>query len=214
MAAARSSATGAVPGGRVLSRSSPSTPSSMNRACQRQTVVLAVPVAAMMPFVPTSSALSSTIRARQTCFWGVLRSATSASSRCRSVSPRVMEMSLRMRQTRIRRCQGESQTGLNRLDQSTSSCNCLKLRQLCDRRNKACSTQIGEILSSYRFLDYSIVAALFVCISKKLQAKCRIYYRETRVDTEPRWHMAHGTWHMAHGTWHMAHGTWRKGTGR
>ena len=35
----------AVPGGRVLSRSSPSTPSSMNRACQRQTVVFAVQAA-------------------------------------------------------------------------------------------------------------------------------------------------------------------------
>lgn len=46
--AAFSSAPGALPGGRVLSRSSPSTPSDMKGACQRQTVVDAVPDSAMM----------------------------------------------------------------------------------------------------------------------------------------------------------------------
>lgn len=39
-----------------------------------QTFAFAVPVAAMMAFVPRPSALSSTIRARQTCFWAELRS--------------------------------------------------------------------------------------------------------------------------------------------
>jgi hypothetical protein len=81
MAAARSQATGALPGGRVLSRKRPATPSAMKRACQRQTVVFDVPVVAMIAFVPKPSALSSTIRARQTCFWGVLRPAPRASSR-------------------------------------------------------------------------------------------------------------------------------------
>ena len=47
---ARSS--GAMPGGRVLSRRRPSTPSSMKRSCQRQTVVLDLPVSAMMAAVP------------------------------------------------------------------------------------------------------------------------------------------------------------------
>ena len=45
----------------------------------------------MMPLVPTPSALNSTIGVWQTCFWGMLRSATSASSRCRSVTPKAME---------------------------------------------------------------------------------------------------------------------------
>jgi hypothetical protein len=53
----------------------------MNRACQRQTVVFDFPVAAMTAFAATPAALSSTILARQTCFRGVLRPATRASSR-------------------------------------------------------------------------------------------------------------------------------------
>jgi hypothetical protein len=53
----------------------------MNRACQRQTVVFDFPVVAMTAFVPTPAALSSEICARQTCFCGVSRPATRASSR-------------------------------------------------------------------------------------------------------------------------------------
>lgn len=68
----------------------------MNRACQRQTAVVDVPVAAMMAFVPTPSALSSTIRARQTCFCNVYRSLTKAPSRRRSASTGVMEIPVRM----------------------------------------------------------------------------------------------------------------------
>ena len=113
MAAARASATGALPGGRVLSRRRPATPCSMNRACQRQTVVFDVPVAAMTAFVPTPSALSSTIRARQTCFCGVFRSETRASSRWRSASPRVMNIPVRMPQRRTRGTQWESQPDLS-----------------------------------------------------------------------------------------------------
>jgi hypothetical protein len=75
---------GVLPGGRLLSRSSPSTPSSMNRSCHRHTVALAQPTWRMIASVPTPSALSSTIRARSRCFWGRLRSATIASSRARS----------------------------------------------------------------------------------------------------------------------------------
>ena len=65
-------ASGALPGGRVLSRSSPSTPSAMKRSCQRQTQVLDLPVAAMIAEVPRPSAVSRMIRARQTCFCGEL----------------------------------------------------------------------------------------------------------------------------------------------
>jgi len=54
--------------GRVLSRKSPSTPSTANRSCQRQTQVFDLPVLRMIAFVPTPSALSNTICARQTCF--------------------------------------------------------------------------------------------------------------------------------------------------
>ncbi len=39
--------------GRVLSRSSPSTPSAAKRSCQRQTQVLDLPVSRMIAFVPT-----------------------------------------------------------------------------------------------------------------------------------------------------------------
>ncbi len=47
--------------GRVLSRKRPSTPSATKRSCQRQTQVLDLPVSRMISFVPTPSALSSTI---------------------------------------------------------------------------------------------------------------------------------------------------------
>ncbi len=58
----------ALPGGRVLSDSRPSTPASANRSCQRQTVVFDFPAAAMIAWVPRPSTVSRMIRARQTCF--------------------------------------------------------------------------------------------------------------------------------------------------
>jgi hypothetical protein len=54
---------------RVASCSGPSTPSAVKRACQRQ--IVGLPAVAGLPpdrLVPTSSALSSTIRARHTGF--------------------------------------------------------------------------------------------------------------------------------------------------
>ena len=69
--------------GLVLSRSSPSKPSSAKRSCQRQTQVLDLLVSRMIALVPTPSAVSKTIRARQTCFCGAFRSLTSARSRSR-----------------------------------------------------------------------------------------------------------------------------------
>ena len=80
----------------------------MNRSCQRQTVVFDLPVAAMMAFVPKPSAVRRMIRARQTCFCGVLRSATMVSRRRRSAAETEMEIPLRMPQTRTRRAERES----------------------------------------------------------------------------------------------------------
>ncbi len=65
---------------RVLSRQRPAAPSSRKRSCQRQITVLALPVACMISAVPRPSAVRSTIFARQTCFCGLLRLATTASS--------------------------------------------------------------------------------------------------------------------------------------
>jgi hypothetical protein len=61
---ATSSASLGTRAGRVLSCSSPGTPSSMNRACQRQTAVLLTPAVRMIAAVPSQSAVASTIRAR------------------------------------------------------------------------------------------------------------------------------------------------------
>jgi hypothetical protein len=107
----RAASIGALPGGRVLSCNSPSTPACMNRSCQRQTVVFDLPVAAMTAFVPKPSAVRRTVRARQTCFWGVLRSAMMLSRRRRSAAETEMEIPLRMSQIRTRRAEWESRSG-------------------------------------------------------------------------------------------------------
>ena len=65
---------------RVLSRQRPAAPSSRKRSCQRQITVLALPVACMISAVPRPSAVRSTTLARQACFCGLLRLATTASS--------------------------------------------------------------------------------------------------------------------------------------
>ena len=80
------SGTGGCPGGRVLSRRRPSTPSSMNRACQRHTVGFAVPVLSMIAIVPKPLLDSRMIRARTACFCLLLPSFAIASSclRCSS----------------------------------------------------------------------------------------------------------------------------------
>ena len=76
----------------------PPDPACMNLSCQRQTQVFDLPVAAMMAFVPKPSAVRTTIHARQTCFWGVLPSATMISRRRRSAAETEMEIPLRMPQ--------------------------------------------------------------------------------------------------------------------
>src|SRR5665213_446574 len=83
----------------------------MNRSCQRQTHVLDLPVHRMISFVPIPVALSRTISARQTCFWAALRSLTSVCNRLRSGDERMIEMPVRMHQTRMRTPLRESQTG-------------------------------------------------------------------------------------------------------
>jgi hypothetical protein len=73
-------------GPRCLSNK-PSTPSAIKRACQRQIVGLPLPVCRWIAIVPTPSALSSTIRARHTCFCGLFPDPTMASCRSRSSAP-------------------------------------------------------------------------------------------------------------------------------
>src|SRR3954447_26284343 len=106
--------------GRVLSRRSPSTPSSAKRSCQRQTQVLDVPVRRIILTVPTPSAESSTISARQTCFCEALRLLTMPSSRLRSEVLRLITVLGRMPQTRMPQTWPESPSGLNRQVRSTS----------------------------------------------------------------------------------------------
>ncbi len=60
--------------GRVLSRSNPSTPSSMKRSCHRQTHGFDLPVRRIMAFVPSPSAVASTMSARHTALLELLRS--------------------------------------------------------------------------------------------------------------------------------------------
>ena len=118
--ATRSSPTGALPGGRVLSTSSPSTPACAKRSCQRQTVVFDLPVKVMTPVVPTPSEVRRMIRARHACFCEVLRSATMASRRRRSAAETEIVIPLRMPQTLMREGRRESQSGLFCFGHSTS----------------------------------------------------------------------------------------------
>ena len=79
-----SNSRGDLPGGRVLSRTTPSTPSSMQRCCQRRTVGFDFPVRRMISIVPNPPADNSTILARHTSCCGVVRPTTKASNRPRS----------------------------------------------------------------------------------------------------------------------------------
>jgi hypothetical protein len=92
---------GGLPPGRVASCSSPSTPSAMNRVCQRQIVGLPLPVCRWIAIVPTPSALSRTIRARHTCFCGLFPDPITASSRSRSPGSSRLQHPFSFSQTRI-----------------------------------------------------------------------------------------------------------------
>ena len=75
-----------LPGLRVASRSRPSTPASAKRRCQRQTAGRPTAARRAISATVSRSAEPRTIRARATCFWARLRSATIASKRARSVA--------------------------------------------------------------------------------------------------------------------------------
>src|ERR1035437_3740572 len=92
----------------------------MKRSCQRHTQVFDLPVRRMISLVPTPSALNRTISARQTCLFGVLRSRASAFRRRRSAGLRVMEIPVRMRQTRMHPVSWESPPGFKCQTRSTS----------------------------------------------------------------------------------------------
>ena len=62
------------PRGPGLVTGEPLDPPCMKRSCQRQTTVLPLPTARVIAVVPTPSAVRTMIRARQTCFCGLLRS--------------------------------------------------------------------------------------------------------------------------------------------
>src|SRR5260370_22819791 len=94
--ATTSTSSGGMRDGRVLSRNSPPTPSTMNRSCQRQIEFLSTPPCRSTSFIPTPPPLNKTIRARHTCFCGLLRSATIPSSRTRSAELTSTLIPLRM----------------------------------------------------------------------------------------------------------------------
>ncbi len=115
-----SPSSGAMPGGLLLSRRRPSTPSDMKRPCHRQTQGLDFPVASMIATVPRPSPLINMIFARHTCFCGEVGAAMMASSRDRSaaVTSNVIPVRILNRCTIYNRW--ESQNGIFCLDQSTS----------------------------------------------------------------------------------------------
>src|SRR6266540_3172555 len=94
--------------GRVLSRHSPAAPSEPNRSCQRQMTVLAFPVRRTISAVPCPAAVSRTILARQTCFCGLFRLATTAFNAARSVALSLIWVLSCIPQTRMTESAGES----------------------------------------------------------------------------------------------------------
>lgn len=77
-----------VPGGRVLSRSKPSTPASASRRCQRHTAVRLKPTRRAKFWTLRRSAESKTMRARWICLSGRQRSLAIAASRAASLASR------------------------------------------------------------------------------------------------------------------------------
>src|SRR5215472_999666 len=99
---------GGRPGLRVLSRSRPATPSRMNRSCQRHTHGFDTPARRMISAVPQPSAVARMIRARHTCFCGLLRSAITAANRSRSLALTSMLIPSRIEHHRTDHAQMES----------------------------------------------------------------------------------------------------------
>ncbi len=90
------------------------------RSCQRQTQVLDLAVADMIAAVPRPSALSRTMRHRQTCFCGEEGCEITASSRVRSLAETVKNIPVRIPLNRIGQSKWESQIGLLCSAHSTS----------------------------------------------------------------------------------------------
>src|SRR6266487_6230893 len=111
--------------GRVLSRHSPAAPSEPNRSCQRQMTVLAFPVRRMISAVPCPAAVSRTISARQTCFCGLFRLATTAFNAARSVALSLIWVLSCIPQTRMTESAGESARESKSQIWSTS-CGCVR----------------------------------------------------------------------------------------
>ena len=82
--------------GRVLSRGQPVNPLRMNRSCQRHTDGLAFADGAHDLGGAQPSAVSTTIRARHTCFCGLLRSRMIDCKRARSAAVTSMFIPLRI----------------------------------------------------------------------------------------------------------------------
>ena len=74
----------------------------MKRSCQRHTTVLPLPTARAMARVPLPSADRAMIRARHTCFCGLLRLRMIVSSRTRSSAVTAMEIPLRIPNNRTK----------------------------------------------------------------------------------------------------------------
>src|SRR5262249_16899400 len=68
-----------------------------NGSCKRHTRGLEPPAGRMIPAVPHPPAVARMIRARQTCFCGLLRSATTAANRSRSAALTSMLIPSRIR---------------------------------------------------------------------------------------------------------------------
>ena len=96
-------------------------PASMKRRCQRQTQGFDTPARRMISTVPKPSAEARMIAARQACFCEALRSLVIASSRPRTDRVIVMEIPVRMRQTRTATETEEPQSGLFCQAKTTSS---------------------------------------------------------------------------------------------
>ena len=118
-------------------------PSFMNRSCQRQTQVFDLPVRRMISLVPTPSALERMIAARQACFCEALRSLVIASSRPRTDRVIVMEIPVRMRQTRTATETEESQSGLFCQAKTTSYVAEVPISDITPHHSIKSSTQTG-----------------------------------------------------------------------
>src|SRR5256885_12460583 len=84
----------------------------MKGSCQRQTQGFDLPGRSMIALVTRPAAENRMISARHTCFCGALRFLTIARRRLRSEGFTLIDIPLRMRQTRMRKNPRESLSGI------------------------------------------------------------------------------------------------------